>query len=91
MALDIARIYQQLSRLEGWELEENTIRKAFAFPDFPAALAFVNRIGELAERANHHPDILVQYSKVTLTLTTHDSGGLTGKDFSLAEQINQLR
>ena len=59
-------------------------------PSFPAALMFVSAVGQLAERADHHPDILISYRKVTLTLSTHSAGELTEKDFSLAAQINAI-
>ncbi|HLD06449.1 MAG TPA: 4a-hydroxytetrahydrobiopterin dehydratase [Candidatus Nanoarchaeia archaeon] len=88
--MDLAQITGRLSRLEGWELEGDTIRKVYTFPDFPSAMAFANRVAGIAEQAGHHPDILVQYCKVTLALTTHDAGGLTKKDFDLAAQIDAL-
>jgi len=59
-------------------------------PSFPAALMFVSAVGQLAERADHHPDILITYRKVTLTLSTHSAAGLTEKDFGLAAQINAI-
>ena len=62
-------------------------RRTFAFADFEGSMAFVNRVAGLAEAMDHHPDIDIRYSKVTLTLTTHDAGGLTARDFALAEQI----
>jgi 4a-hydroxytetrahydrobiopterin dehydratase len=55
--------------------------------DFEGAMAFVNHVAELAEAMDHHPDIDIRYSKVTLTLSTHDAGGLTGRDFALAGKI----
>ena len=64
-------------------------RGRYRFADFRAALAFVNRVGELAERAGHHPDIDIRYNTVTLTLCTHDAGGLTTKDFELARAIDR--
>ncbi len=77
----------RLAALPGWELHGDEIRRTFQFGDFRAALAFVNRVGELAEAAGHHPDIDIRYSRVTLALTTHDAGGLTVRDFELAGQI----
>ena len=76
-----------LSGVPGWERRGSEIRRSFAFPDFRAALAFVNRVGELAEGMDHHPDIDIRYSRVTLALTSHDAGGLTARDFELAGQI----
>jgi 4a-hydroxytetrahydrobiopterin dehydratase len=78
----------RLAALRGWESDGERIRKAYTLESFAAAIAFVNRVAGLAEEADHHPDILVEYTKVTLTLTSHDSGGLTGRDFSLAARID---
>jgi len=80
-------IQEQLRRLPGWERRGSEIRRTFSFPDFAGAMAFVNRVAGLAEAANHHPDIDIRYSKVTLALSTHDAGGLTARDFALAEKI----
>lgn len=82
-----AEIQSRLTRLSGWERRGDEIRRTFAFADFAGSLAFVNQVGALAEAANHHPDIDVRYSKVTLVLSTHDAGGLTANDFDLAEKI----
>jgi 4a-hydroxytetrahydrobiopterin dehydratase len=79
---------RKLASLPGWELSGKEIRRVYTFPDFKASMAFVNRVAGLAEAMDHHPDILVSYSKVTLTLTSHDAGGLTDKDFRLAGQID---
>ena len=79
-----------LATLDGWSQTGNEIHKTFALPSFPAALMFASAVGHLAERADHHPDILISYRKVTLTLSTHSAGGLTEKDFSLAAQINAI-
>ncbi|HEV7499046.1 MAG TPA: 4a-hydroxytetrahydrobiopterin dehydratase [Vicinamibacteria bacterium] len=78
----------RLATLSGWVLEGASIRKVYELDGFPAAIAFVNRVAALAQAADHHPDILVEYKRVTLTLTSHDSGGLTGRDFSLAARID---
>ena len=75
-----------LARLPGWERQGHEIRRTFAFADFKEAMAFVNRVADLAEGMDHHPDIDIRYSKVTLALTTHDAGGLTALDFDLAEK-----
>jgi len=90
MPLTLEQITFRLERLEGWELTDNAISKQFTFADFTEALAFVNKVGELAEQADHHPDILIQYKDVTLTLSTHTDGGVTEKDFSLVEDIDKL-
>ena len=81
------------SRLENsqWRREGEEIVRDWHFEDFAAALAFVNRVGELAEQANHHPDILLHgWNKVRLSLTNHAAGGLTEPDFQMAERIDQL-
>jgi 4a-hydroxytetrahydrobiopterin dehydratase len=80
-------IQERLARLPGWERRGQEIRRAWAFADFRASMAFVNRVADLAEAADHHPDIDIRYSKVTLALSTHDAGGLTARDFDLAEAI----
>jgi 4a-hydroxytetrahydrobiopterin dehydratase len=80
-------IKERLARVPGWERRGREISRTWTFADFKAAMAFVNRVAELAEAANHHPDIDIRYSKVTLALSTHDAGGLTARDFALAESI----
>lgn len=79
-----------LSGLTGWTQQGNAITRTFTLRSFPAALAFSAAVGHLAERADHHPDILIQYKKVTLTLSTHSAGGLTAKDFDLAQEIDAI-
>lgn len=89
--LSQAEIQQRLERLQGWTLNEaGEITKTFTLSGFPQALMFVTAVGVLAEAAQHHPDILIRWNRVTLSLTTHDAGGLTEKDFALAQQIDQL-
>jgi 4a-hydroxytetrahydrobiopterin dehydratase len=83
-------IEQELAALAGWTQAGNEIVRTFTLPSFPAALAFASAVGHLAERADHHPDILIQYRKVTLTLSTHSAGGLTEQDFDLATEINLI-
>lgn len=74
-----------------WITRDNALVKTFVFDDFVAALAFVQRVGELAELAQHHPDITINYNKVNLRLQTHDAGNVvTQKDVDLAEAIDQL-
>ena len=85
-----AEIKRQLEGLTGWTLEGDAIKKQFTFNDFPEAIAFVNRLAPEAEAADHHPDILINYKRVTLTYTTHDSGGLTEKDFAGAAMADRL-
>jgi len=88
MTLDDAALSAALARLAGWGRAGRAIEKTYRFPDFRAALAFVNRVGELAERQQHHPDIAIHYSEVTLALWSHDAGGITARDVKLAEAID---
>jgi 4a-hydroxytetrahydrobiopterin dehydratase len=91
MALSAAEIEQRLAKLQGWKRTGDRIFRHYQFKDFTEALAFVNKVGELAEKAFHHPDISIhEWNKVTLEFTTHDEGGLTEKDFALAGQIEAL-
>lgn len=83
-------IEQALAALDGWSQSGDQITRTFVLASFPAALAFACAVGHLAERADHHPDILIRYRRVTLTLSTHSAGGLTGKDFDLAGEIDRL-
>jgi 4a-hydroxytetrahydrobiopterin dehydratase len=85
--LSDSEIARRLDRLPEWERHGDAIRRTFTFADFGEAMAFVNRVAELAEAQDHHPDIDIRYSKVTLTLSTHDAGGLTERDFTLAGKI----
>jgi 4a-hydroxytetrahydrobiopterin dehydratase len=73
---------QRVRSLNGWALEGDAIRKQFTFDGFLEAVAFVNRLAPEAEQADHHPDILINYKRVTLTYSTHSEGGLTEKDFA---------
>ncbi|MBX3365360.1 MAG: 4a-hydroxytetrahydrobiopterin dehydratase [Phycisphaeraceae bacterium] len=77
-------IKNRLAEMPEWAETGGEIHRTFAFADFVEAMGFVNRIAIDAERANHHPDILIRYNKVTLRLSTHDAGGITEKDFALA-------
>jgi 4a-hydroxytetrahydrobiopterin dehydratase len=85
--LGTAGVKGQLVRLKGWRQAGNAIQKQYTFANFKEAVFFVNTVAALAEKAGHHPDITVTYNRVTLTLSTHDAGGLTGKDFDLARRI----
>ena len=81
---------QRLIALSDWRLAGNAIQRIFTFKDFPEALTFVVRLGFAAEAADHHPDILINYRRVTLTYSTHSEGGLTEKDFVGAEAATTL-
>jgi 4a-hydroxytetrahydrobiopterin dehydratase len=81
---------KQVASLPEWRIEAGELIRTFAFKDFVAALEFVNRVGQAAEAAGHHPDIDIRYNKVRLALVSHDAGGLTEKDFDLAGKANAL-
>ena len=84
-------INAHLSNLPGWELEGKAITRTFKFKNFVEAINFVNNLVEPAEAAGHHPDLSISYNKVTVTMTTHDAGGLTEKDFQVAQSIELLK
>lgn len=88
--LTAKEINLQLKSIPGWSKRARTISRTFQFGDFLHSLAFVNRIAKKAQKLDHHPDIDVRYDKVKLGLTTHDAGGLTEKDFTLAEQCDEI-
>ncbi len=85
-----SEIAARLAEVPKWTRIGNAIARTWKFEDFAEALAFINKVGELAEAMNHHPDIVNSWNKVTLTLTTHDRGGLTDLDFELAKKIDAL-
>ena len=82
-------VQRQLNGLKDWKLEGRAIRKQYTFNDFPAAVAFVNRLVPEAEAADHHPDIVINYRRVTLLYSTHSEGGLTQKDFDGAAMADR--
>jgi 4a-hydroxytetrahydrobiopterin dehydratase len=90
MKLSRSDAEQRLKFLNGWTLEGDAIRKQFTFAGFPEAIAFVNRLAPAAEAADHHPDILINYKRVTLTYSTHSESGLTDKDFAGAAAADKL-
>ena len=83
-------ITRELAELEGWTREGHAIRKQFALGGFPDAIAFVTRLAFDAEAADHHPDITINYRRVTLSFSTHSEGGLTQKDFDGARKVDAL-
>ncbi len=87
--LSDAEIAQRLPRLKGWERAGGAIRKSFSFGKFAEGIRFVDRVAAAADALDHHPDIDIRYTTVTMQLSTHSAGGLTGKDFELAERIEQ--
>jgi 4a-hydroxytetrahydrobiopterin dehydratase len=90
LKLDEAKIFRALAAVPEWEKNGGVILRTFQFKDFPAAMKFVETVAQLAEEAWHHPDIDIRWNKVTLALTTHDAGGLTEKDFTLAKKFDAL-
>lgn len=84
-------IKDKLKKLDGWKLEGNAIKKEYKRKDFVDTIGFVSKIALLAERADHHPDLLVQYNKLNITLSTHSEGGVTEKDLNLAGEIEQVK
>jgi 4a-hydroxytetrahydrobiopterin dehydratase len=88
-AFSPAEVASHLAAVPAWQVLDGQLMRTFQFQDFVAALRFVNRVADLAERAGHHPDIDIRYNRVRLGLTTHDAGGLTGKDFELAAAADQ--
>jgi 4a-hydroxytetrahydrobiopterin dehydratase len=82
------KINAALADLPQWKRTGQIISRTYEFADFPAAMKFVNAVADLAEQAQHHPDVDVRWNKVTLALTTHDAGGLTEKDFALARECD---
>jgi 4a-hydroxytetrahydrobiopterin dehydratase len=88
--LTSAQIKTALPSVPDWKKKGAAITRTYQFKDFPAAIKFVDKLARVAEKAWHHPDIDIRWNKVTLVLTTHDSGGLTRKDFNLAKQFDGL-
>ena len=88
--LSDTQIQEAIAKLSGWRVNGKQIQSSRKFKDFVEAIAFVNKLVAPAEAAGHHPDIEISYNKVTISLTTHDAGGLTAKDFTLAQEISTL-
>lgn len=83
-------IQQNLNDLDGWKAENDVLSKKFKFENFAEALEFVNRVGEIAERHDHHPDIYFGWGYAEINLTTHDRGGITDFDFAVAKEIEAI-
>lgn len=81
---------QKLQALAGWALDGDTIKRQFTFAGFPDAVAFLVRLGYAAEAADHHPDLFVNYKRVTVAYSTHSEGGLTEKDFAGAREATSI-
>jgi 4a-hydroxytetrahydrobiopterin dehydratase len=89
LKLDQKKIRAELAKVKGWRLRGKQISKLYVFEDFTQGIKFIDRVARLAEAMNHHPDIGIRYNQIKLTLTTHDEGGLTMKDFTLAAKIDR--
>ena len=89
-ALSDNEIRSKLVSVPDWQIESGELVRTFLFKDFRASLAFVNKVGEAAEQAGHHPDIDIRYNKVRLALVTHDAGGITEMDFDLAARADKV-
>ena len=90
-ALTTKQIKASLNAVSNWSQRAQTICRTYKFDGFLMSIAFVHRIAKRAQKMNHHPDIDIRWNKVLLSLSTHSAGGLTEKDFALAEQINALK
>lgn len=88
--LTLNEITSMLGKLSNWTLDGSSIAKQFDFSSFKDAITFVNNVAEIAEKNNHHPEILISYNMVRLTLTTHSAKSLTETDFKVAEQIDKI-
>ncbi len=84
------QIEDQLKALPGWEYKDNSIHKLFRFKTFMDGIRFIDRVAEIAEAGDHHPDINLNYTRITFICTTHVAHAVTEKDFKLAEQIEKL-
>jgi 4a-hydroxytetrahydrobiopterin dehydratase len=84
------QIDARLADFPDWSVIGGALQRTLSFENFIESMAFVNKVAEQAEKVQHHPDILVRYSKVTLTLSTHDAGGLTQKDFDFAREVDGM-
>lgn len=89
--LDDQTIRTRLDAIEGWTRDGDVIRKTYTLDSFPEAIAFVNRIADVAQKADHHPDIDIRFDRVACALSTHSEGGLTDRDFDLARSIDAVR
>ncbi len=89
-ALNSKEIQDELAKVKAWRLDGKEMVKTFEFSGFLPAMGFVNQVALLVERQDHHPDLLLQYNKVTLRLSTHDAGGISERDFRFAKTVDAL-
>jgi 4a-hydroxytetrahydrobiopterin dehydratase len=90
MSLTPTEIKEKIAAIPEWKQKDQTLTRTFEFKNFVEAIAFVDQLVEPAEAAKHHPDIAISYNKVTLSLTSHEAGGITQADFDLAQTISEL-
>ncbi len=90
LKLEDAEVQNRLQSLPSWTVSNGGLRREFSLPSFPSSIFFVNAVAHLAERAVHHPDIHILYNRVILHVSTHSAGGITEKDFALANQVDKL-
>jgi 4a-hydroxytetrahydrobiopterin dehydratase len=83
-------IQRELGTLSGWTRKGESLVKTFAFPTFMAGITFVDRVAVAAEKMDHHPDLDIRYTKISVTLSTHSAGGITGNDVALAREMDKL-
>jgi len=88
--LTLEEIEETLSKVADWEARDDHLKKRFSFSNFAESLAFINKVGDAAEAADHHPDIRFGWGYAEIAITTHDKGGITAKDFDLAGKIDKL-
>ena len=89
--LSETQVQEMVAEIPDWTVEGKELKRVMKFKDFIAAIEFVNKLVEPAEAAGHHPDLTISYNQVTVSLTTHDAGGLTEKDFAMAKEISNLK
>ena|SRR5271155_1172922 len=85
--LSSAKVTERLKLLPGWEQKDDAVSKRYKFKDFMAGIRFISQVAAIAERMDHHPDIAINYTRITFSCSTHDQGGITDKDFKLATEI----
>ncbi len=88
--LSVTEIQEKLSALNEWEFKDNTIRKTFTFETYMESIAFINRLAEIAEEANHHPDMVVGWCRIDVAFTSHDQGGVTDQCIAMAKAVDSL-
>jgi 4a-hydroxytetrahydrobiopterin dehydratase len=83
-------VQRELGTLAGWARKGESLVKTFSFPTFMAGIVFVDRVAVAAEKMDHHPDLDIRYTKISVTLSTHSAGGITGNDVALAREMEKL-